>query len=95
MALQADLCQTLSETPETRLLMMQVSQFNPISAETLVPPVLQCGGIQDNLHSPGLFFSGGGDKTLLHYNDVDLLTCLLDGSQEFVLYDKVCNLMCF
>ena len=62
-----------------------------VSAETLIPPVLQCGGIQDNLHSPGLFFSSGGDKTLLHYNDVDSLTCLLDGGQEFVLFDKVWN----
>ena len=69
-----------------------VKFLHHISAETLVPPVLQCGGIQDNLHSPGLFFSSGGDKTLLHYNDVDLLTCLLDGTQEFVLFDKVCNL---
>ena len=57
--------------------------------EVLIPLVLQCGGIQDNLHTPGLLFSNGGDKTKLHYNDVDYITCLLEGRQEFVLYDKV------
>ena len=60
-----------------------------LPADFLVPPALQCGGIQDNLHRPGLYFSDGGDRTLLHRNDVDYISCLLDGHQELVLYDKV------
>ncbi|XP_053405427.1 bifunctional peptidase and arginyl-hydroxylase JMJD5-like [Mercenaria mercenaria] len=56
--------------------------------EVLVPYSLQCGGFQDNLQDAVLWFSGGSTKSVLHYDTVDNINCLLDGEKKLVLIDK-------
>ena len=59
--------------------------------EVLVPTSLQCGGFQDNLQEAVLWFSSGNTKSVLHYDTVDNINCLLDGEKKLVLIDKVCK----
>ena len=49
---------------------------------------LQCGGFQSRLEASVIWFSSGGTKSVLHFDSVDNINCMLDGSKEFVLIDR-------
>lgn len=41
------------------------------------------------LQSAVLWFSSGGTKSVLHNDDVDNINCLLDGTKDLIMFDKV------
>ncbi|XP_071964354.1 bifunctional peptidase and (3S)-lysyl hydroxylase Jmjd7-like [Antedon mediterranea] len=47
-----------------------------------------CGGFVDNLQDAILWFSSGGTKSVLHYDEVDNINCIMDGKKEFFMVDK-------
>lgn len=71
---------------------MYVSVLNVqmlITDDVLVPNSLSCGGFQNNLQESVIWFSGGDTKSVLHYDLVDNINCLMDGKKQLVLIDKV------
>ena len=57
--------------------------------EIPVPYSLGCGGFQKMLQDSYLWLSSGGTRSVLHYDMLDNLKCLLDGEKSIVLIDKV------
>ncbi|XP_033108665.1 bifunctional peptidase and arginyl-hydroxylase JMJD5-like [Anneissia japonica] len=47
-----------------------------------------CGGFVDNLQDAVLWFSSGGTKSVLHYDEVDNINCIMDGKKEFFMVDR-------
>lgn len=55
----------------------------------VVPYSLRCGGFQDNLVDVVMWFSSGNTSSVLHYDSMDNINCVLDGKKKMVLIDKV------
>ena len=54
-----------------------------------VPISLQCGGLQGAIKSVLMWFSSGGTKSVLHNDGLDNINCLLDGSKDLIMFNKV------
>ena len=63
--------------------------FVLISDDLSLPKSLQCGGFQKILEAAVIWFSGGGTKSVVHYDAVDNINCILDGEKTLVMFDKV------
>lgn len=50
---------------------------------------LLCGSFTNNLRDAVLWFSSGGTKSVLHYDNVDNINCLMSGSKDLFLAHKV------
>lgn len=50
---------------------------------------LLCGGFTDTIQDTVLWFSNGGTKSVLHFDATDNINCLMSGSKEFFMVDKV------
>ncbi|XP_043194725.1 bifunctional peptidase and (3S)-lysyl hydroxylase Jmjd7-like [Amphibalanus amphitrite] len=50
-------------------------------------PSAQCGGLQRLMMDAVLWFSSGGTKSVLHYDELDNINCVLDGYKHFFLVD--------
>lgn len=50
---------------------------------------LSCGGYTNVLQDAVVWFSSGGTKSVLHYDSVDNINCLFDGTKELVMINKV------
>jgi len=48
-----------------------------------------CGGFTNMLQDAVVWFSSGGTKSVLHYDAVDNINCLFDGTKELVMINKV------
>lgn len=49
---------------------------------------LNCGGYTNVLQDAIVWFSSGGTKSVLHFDSVDNINCLFDGTKELVLINK-------
>ncbi|XP_030832561.1 bifunctional peptidase and arginyl-hydroxylase JMJD5 [Strongylocentrotus purpuratus] len=49
---------------------------------------LLCGGFPTSLVDTILWYSSGGTKSVLHFDGVDNINCIMDGSKEVFLVDK-------
>lgn len=49
---------------------------------------LSCGGYTNVLQDAVVWFSSGGTKSVLHYDSVDNINCLFDGTKELVMINK-------
>ncbi|XP_032811225.2 tRNA wybutosine-synthesizing protein 5-like [Petromyzon marinus] len=56
--------------------------------EVWPPPCLACGGLQRSLVDSVLWLSGGGTKSVLHYDSLDNVICVLAGRKRFFLADR-------
>lgn len=54
----------------------------------LIPQCLHCGGFQRLIAEGVLWLGSGETKSVLHYDDLDNLLCLLDGHKDIILIDK-------
>lgn len=91
-SLRLDLAKFLDVYAESNLYMVHTVP-DSMKDEILVPHTLQCGGFQDNLQKAVLWFSGGDTTSVLHYDSVDNINCLLDGEKKLVLIDKTYKTM--
>ena len=57
--------------------------------EVFLPRCMLCDGLSDRLLISIMLFSSGGTKSVLHYDDLENIICLFDGSKELVMIDKV------
>ena len=48
-----------------------------------------CGGFTNMLQDAVVWFSSGGTKSVLHYDAVDNINCLFDGTKELLMINKV------
>ena len=69
--------------------------FTPHTDDLLMPKSLQCGGFQKMLEDVVVWLSSGGTKSVLHYDFVDNINCLLDGTKRVTLIDKVMCTVCW
>ncbi|XP_059152927.1 bifunctional peptidase and arginyl-hydroxylase JMJD5-like isoform X2 [Physella acuta] len=53
-----------------------------------VPECLHCGGLQKVIQEAVIWLGSGKAKSVLHYDDLDNILCLLDGKKNFFLVDK-------
>ncbi|XP_041365858.1 uncharacterized protein LOC121380894 isoform X2 [Gigantopelta aegis] len=53
-----------------------------------VPVTLQCGGFQRVLQDAVVWFSSGNTRSVLHYDVLDNLLCVLEGMKEVLLINK-------
>lgn len=60
-----------------------------MKGDVMVPYSLRCGGFQNNLQEVVVWFSGGDTRSVLHYDALDNIVCLLDGKKKLVLIDKM------
>ncbi|XP_037080541.1 bifunctional peptidase and arginyl-hydroxylase JMJD5-like [Pollicipes pollicipes] len=58
-----------------------------MQGDLIVPRSIQCGGLQHMLTDVVLWFSSGGTRSVLHYDELDNINCVLDGSKQFFLVD--------
>ncbi|XP_035668201.1 bifunctional peptidase and arginyl-hydroxylase JMJD5-like isoform X1 [Branchiostoma floridae] len=49
---------------------------------------LLCGGFLDYLQDAVMWFSSGGTKSVLHFDAVDNINCLFEGSKELFMVDR-------
>nr|XP_054756261.1 bifunctional peptidase and arginyl-hydroxylase JMJD5-like isoform X1 [Lytechinus pictus] len=49
---------------------------------------LLCGGFSTSLLDTIMWYSSGGTKSVLHFDNVDNINCIMDGRKEFFLVDK-------
>ncbi|XP_038078383.1 bifunctional peptidase and arginyl-hydroxylase JMJD5-like [Patiria miniata] len=49
---------------------------------------LLCGGFTERLQDAVIWFSSGNTKSVLHFDAVDNINCVMDGQKEFFLVDK-------
>ncbi|KAK7116780.1 hypothetical protein V1264_002400 [Littorina saxatilis] len=54
----------------------------------LIPPTLQCGGYQRAMQEAVVWMGKGPLRSVLHYDEVDNLLCVFDGTKDVVLIDK-------
>eukprot|EP00057_Strongylocentrotus_purpuratus_P027318 XP_011681792.1 PREDICTED: lysine-specific demethylase 8 [Strongylocentrotus purpuratus] len=54
---------------------------------------LLCGGFPTSLVDTILWYSSGGTKSVLHFDGVDNINCIMDGSKEVFLVDKLSSFM--
>lgn len=67
-----------------------------LPGDLIVPKPLECGGFLKNLQLVVMWFSSGGTKSVLHSDSIDNINCLLDGTKELRMIDKVCfSAICF
>ena len=50
---------------------------------------LLCGGYTDSLQDSVMWFSNGGTKSVLHFDAIDNINCLISGTKELFMVDKV------
>lgn len=55
----------------------------------MLPPSIRCQPFLRVMSDAVLWFSSGDTKSVLHFDEYDNINCLLDGSKEFLLADKV------
>ena len=60
-----------------------------VSEEYALLKSLSCGGYTNVLQDAVVWFSSGGTKSVLHYDSVDNINCLFDGTKELVMINKV------
>ena len=60
-----------------------------LKGEVLVLPCLTCGGAANRILDAVMWFSSGGTKSVLHFDGVENINCVLDGWKEVFLVDKV------
>ncbi|XP_013384785.1 jmjC domain-containing protein 5 [Lingula anatina] len=53
-----------------------------------IPKPILCGGYTRFLQDAVIWFSSGGTKSVLHFDNIDNINCLLDGSKELIFIDK-------
>ena len=51
--------------------------------------MLSCGGYTERLTDAVLWFSSGGTNSVLHFDYVENINCLYDGTKDFILIDKI------
>ena len=67
-----------------------VAQLLFLSAGDIgLPRPLNCGGAGNLLNTVVLWLSSGGTKSVLHYDDLENINCLLSGTKDLVLIDRV------
>lgn len=49
---------------------------------------LLCGGYTDGLQDSVMWFSNGGTKSVLHFDAIDNINCLMSGSKDLFMVDK-------
>lgn len=49
---------------------------------------LLCGGYTDSLQDGVIWFSNGGTKSVLHFDAIDNINCLMSGTKELFMVDK-------
>lgn len=49
---------------------------------------LLCGGYTDSIQDSVLWFSNGGTKSVLHFDAIDNINCLISGTKELFMVDK-------
>ncbi|XP_062516710.1 bifunctional peptidase and arginyl-hydroxylase JMJD5-like [Corticium candelabrum] len=59
-----------------------------MQSEVLVLPCLTCGGAANRILDAVMWFSSGGTKSVLHFDGVENINCVLDGWKEVFLVDK-------
>jgi lysine-specific demethylase 8 len=64
-----------------------LSQFLPDDIYLL--KCILCGGYTDELQDSVMWFSNGGTKSVLHYDAIDNINCLMSGTKELYMVDKV------
>ncbi|XP_067665099.1 uncharacterized protein [Haliotis asinina] len=62
---------------------------NIMKDDVHLPITLQCGGVQHVLQDTVLWMSSGGTKSVLHSDKLDNLLCVLSGTKDVILIDKV------
>jgi len=55
-----------------------------------IPTTLQCGGFQHGLMEAVLWMGKGPLHSVLHYDELDNLLCVFDGTKDVILIDQVC-----
>ena len=63
--------------------------FDSLLEEYALLRSLNCGGYTNVLQDAIVWFSSGGTKSVLHFDSVDNINCLFDGTKELVLINKV------
>ena len=54
-----------------------------------IPTTLQCGGFQHGLLEAVLWMGKGPLHSVLHYDELDNLLCVFDGTKDVILIDAV------
>ncbi|XP_066271363.1 bifunctional peptidase and (3S)-lysyl hydroxylase Jmjd7-like [Branchiostoma lanceolatum] len=60
----------------------------PMRGEFMLLRNMLCGGFLDYLQDAVMWFSSGGTKSVLHFDAVDNINCLFEGSKELFMVDK-------
>ncbi|XP_052793060.1 uncharacterized protein LOC128226968 [Mya arenaria] len=56
--------------------------------EVFVPFSLRCNSLRDVIQEAVLWMSSGDTDSVLHYDDLHNILCLIDGQKDVVLYDQ-------
>ena len=59
------------------------------TAEVGLLRCMLCGGFIDYLQDAVIWFSSGSTESVLHFDAVDNINCVMDGQKEIYLVDKV------
>ncbi|GAB1603696.1 lysine-specific demethylase JMJ30-like [Argonauta hians] len=61
---------------------------NEMKGEVTVPSLFNCGGFQKVLQDSVLWLSSGNTRSVLHFDDMDNINCVLDGQKVVLLFNK-------
>ncbi|XP_033634064.1 bifunctional peptidase and arginyl-hydroxylase JMJD5-like [Asterias rubens] len=67
---------------------MVSSVLPELAGEVELLRCMHCGGFTEHLQDAVIWFSSGSTKSVLHYDAVDNINCVLDGKKEIFLVDK-------
>nr|XP_006815434.1 PREDICTED: lysine-specific demethylase 8-like [Saccoglossus kowalevskii] len=67
---------------------MVQSMHNEMKDEYMLLKCMLCGGFQKVLLDAVIWFSSGGTKSVLHFDALDNINCLMDGEKELIMVDR-------
>ncbi|XP_022105662.1 lysine-specific demethylase 8-like isoform X2 [Acanthaster planci] len=67
---------------------MVASVPREMAGEVELLSCMLCGGFTKNLQDAVIWFSSGDTKSVLHFDALDNINCVMDGRKEFFLVDK-------
>ncbi|CAI9719638.1 Hypothetical predicted protein [Octopus vulgaris] len=83
-----DNLKTFLDAYATNDIYMVQSVLNEMKDEVTVPLLLNCGGFQKVLQDSVLWLSNGNTRSVLHFDDMDNINCVLDGQKVVLLFNK-------
>ncbi|XP_077988721.1 bifunctional peptidase and (3S)-lysyl hydroxylase Jmjd7-like [Glandiceps talaboti] len=67
---------------------MVESMQDQMKEDFMLLKCMLCGGFTDALLDAVIWFSSGGTKSVLHFDALDNINCLMDGEKELIMMDR-------